>query len=444
MSAGFPNFYMVTGPGSPSVLSNMAVSIEQHIDWIADCIDTLRRDGYDTIEPTPPAEAGWVQYVNDYGDITLYPRANSWYMGANVPGKPRVFLPFVGGVDRYRKICDEVAANGYLGFALDGPAGSTRSEVVVRRIQPDVELVLEAMEALELPPIETLTVDEARAFIVESNALRPPGPDVGEIVDGRLDGADGELDYRLYRPPTPGPHPIVAYFHGGGWVLGSADSDDPLCRDLCVRADAIIVSVNYRHAPEARFPAAADDGLAAVRWIADHAEELGGIPGRLAVCGWSAGGNVAAVTCQLARDAGGPEILGQVLLNPVVDCDMTRPSYVENADGYILTEPLMRWFWDHYADPDDRTDPKASPIRAASLAGLPPALVVTSEFDPLRDEGAAYAEALAAAGVEARHLPNRGQIHTSITAVDVVLTGADARAEMAGALRGFLGAPVLA
>jgi cation diffusion facilitator CzcD-associated flavoprotein CzcO/acetyl esterase/lipase len=441
-SVGFPNFFMVTGPGSPSVLSNMAVSIEQHVEWIAGCIDTMRREGYTTIEPTDAAEAGWVQYVNDFGDITLYPRANSWYMGANVPGKPRVFLPFVGGVDRYRAICDEVAEHGFLGFALDGPGGSTRNEDVVRRVQPDVELVLEAMEALALPPLETLSVDDARAFIEASSTMRPPGPDVGEIVDGRLDGAEGELDYRLYRPPTVGPHPIVAYFHGGGWVLGSADSDDPFCRDLCVRADVVVVSVNYRHAPEARFPAAADDGFAAVRWIADHADELGGIPGRLAVCGWSAGANVAAVTCQLARDAGGPAILGQVLVNPVVDCDMTRASYVENADGYVLTVALMQWFWDHYADPDDRRDPKASPIRAASLTGLPPALVVTSEFDPLRDEGAAYAAALADAGVEARHLPNRGQTHTSLVAVDLVISAEPTRAEIARALRSFLLAAV--
>ena len=140
-----------------------------------------------------------------------------------------------------------------------------------------------SLAALNLPPLESMTVDDARAFVVQSAANRPPGPDVGEVIDGTLPGAVGELAYRLYRPPTTGPHPIVVYFHGGGWVLGDATSDDPLCRDLCVRTDAIIVSTNYRHAPEHRFPAAVDDGLAAVRWISDNAAALGGIPGQLAV-----------------------------------------------------------------------------------------------------------------------------------------------------------------
>ena len=196
-------------------------------------------------------------------------------------------------------------------------------------------------------------------------------------------------------------------------MLGSHDSDDPFCRDLCVRSDAIIVSVNYRHAPEARFPAAAEDAFAAVQWIAAHAAELGGIPGQLAVAGWSAGGNVAAVACQLARDAGGPDIVGQLLLTPVTDC-RPEPSLLSRRtrDGYVLTAPVMEWFWDHYADPADRSDPKASPLRG-DLSDLPPALIVTAEFDPLRDEGAAYAEALAAAGVPVRHLTARGHIHTS-------------------------------
>ena len=200
-----------------------------------------------------------------------------------------------------------------------------------------------------------------------------------------LDAATGRLDYRLYRPASEGPHPIVAYFHGGGWVLGSATSDDPLCRDLCVRSDSIIVSVNYRHAPEAKFPAAVDDGFAALQWIANHTTELGGVPGLLAVAGWSAGGNVAAVACQMARDSGGPLISGQLLLTPVTDSDMSRASYVENGEGFILTAPLMKWFWDQYADESQRSDPKASPLRAASLAGLPPTTIVTAEFGRSRD-----------------------------------------------------------
>jgi acetyl esterase/lipase len=266
---------------------------------------------------------------------------------------------------------------------------------------------------------------------------------VGEVVDGTLPGADGTaLEYRLYRPASPGPHPIVAYFHGGGWVLGSHTSDDALCRDLCVQSDAVFVSVNYRHAPEARFPAAVDDGLAAVQWISKHAEELGGVPGQLAVAGWSAGANVATVTTQQAKLAGGPAIMGQVLLNPATDGAMDTPSYTENADGYILTRGLMEWFWDFYCDPEDRLDPKASPLRADDLSGLPPAMIVTCQFDPLRDEGDAYAAALADAGVPVRHVQCEGQTHTSLGMVGALVTGAYARTEMADALRQFFGVSV--
>jgi cation diffusion facilitator CzcD-associated flavoprotein CzcO/acetyl esterase/lipase len=438
MTRGFPNFFMITGPGSPSVLSNMVVSIEQHADWVSDCLEHMRAERLEVIEPTAVAEAGWVQHVNDCADITLFPRAESWYMGANVPGKPRVFLPYVGGVDRYRTACDEVVQRDYLGFAFEGPGGARCTDGVVSRLQLDVAVLLDLVAEAGLPSLETLPVEQARALSVVMAADRPPGPAVGDVTDGELAGAAGPLPYRRYRPTSPGPHPIVVYFHGGGWVLGGLDSDDPFCRDLCVRSDAIVVSVNYRHAPEARFPAAVEDGFAAVRWVAEHAAALGGDPERLAVCGWSAGGNVAAVVCQKARDAGGPSIAGQVLVTPVVDCDTARASYVENGEGYLLTAAMMRWFWDQYADPADRVRPEASPLRASDLSGLPPALVVTCEFDPLRDEGAAYAAALAGAGVEARHLPCRGQIHTSVPAVDAILSADHAREEIGAALRRFL------
>jgi cation diffusion facilitator CzcD-associated flavoprotein CzcO/acetyl esterase/lipase len=439
-TVGFPNLFLITGPGSPSVLSNMAVSIEQHVDWVSNCIAHMRSEGLDEIEATPAAETGWVQHVNDYADLTLFPQANSWYIGANVPGKPRVFLPYIGGVDRYRKACEEVVDRGYLGFAFKGSKKTRRNDGVIRRLRPDVAVLLETIDALKLPALETLTVPAARSLVAAMGAGRPPGPDVGEIVDGVLQGAAGKLPYRLYRPKSKGPHSIVGYFHGGGWVLGAADSDDPFCRDLCVRADAIVVSVGYRHAPEDRFPAAALDAFAAVKWIDAHAARLGAKPGGLAVCGWSAGGNLAAVACQLARGAGGPHIAGQVLVNPVTDWDLSSGSGVENAEGYVLTGALMQWFWDHYADLHSRKDPNASPLRAKDFSRLPPALIVTCEFDPLRDQGAAYANALAAAGVASRHLPCRGHIHTSLMAVDLIASGAAARAEMAAALRGFWGA----
>ena len=438
-SVGFPNLFMITGPGSPSVLSNMMVSIEQHVDWIRDTLVEMREQGWETIEPTPVAEEGWRVHCGDCADITIFQETDSWYMGANVPGKPRVLFPYIGGVGRYRTICDDVRKNGYLGFELSGAGKKSRNDGIVRQVQPDVDTVLEMMGQLGLPPIESMSPTEARAFSEASSAMRPPGPEVGEMVDGTLPGADGPLEYRLYRPATKGPHPIVVYFHGGGWVFGSHVSDDPLCRDMCVKADVIMVSVNYRHAPEARFPAAADDGFAALQWVAANAEKLGGSADRIAVAGWSAGGNVAAVVAQLARDNGGPALRGQLLLTPVTDGSRQHQSHLDNADGYILTKSLMEWFWNHYADAADRSHPKASPLLAADLSGLPPAMVITAQFDPLRDEGDAYAKAMAAAGVPVRHLRARGHIHTSITMVDALPSSAPPRAEMAEGLRSFFG-----
>jgi acetyl esterase/lipase len=360
-----------------------------------------------------------------------------------MPGKPKVFLPYIGGVGAYRRACQEVADKDLLGFRLDGPAGTRCNDGVIRRVQPDVAVVLDLIASLGLPPMETMSPADARAFSEATAATMPPGPAVGEIADAVLPGPAGDLAYRVYRPPSAGPHPLIAYFHGGGWVLGSEKSDDPFCRDLCVRTGAAVISVNYRHAPEDRFPGAVQDAFAAVQWIAANAESLGGIPGQLAVAGWSAGGGLAAVTCQLARDAGGPGITSQLLLTPVTDSDLNRPSYTENGEGYILTAPLMQWFWDHYADEADRANLMAAPLRG-TLAGLPPAVIVTAEFDPLRDEGQAYAEALAAAKVPVRHIKARGHVHTSLTMVDAVISGAPVRAEMAQALRSLQPASVRA
>ncbi|SIN83691.1 Predicted flavoprotein CzcO associated with the cation diffusion facilitator CzcD [Parasphingorhabdus marina DSM 22363] len=432
---GFPNFFMITGPGSPSVMTNMVLSIEQHVEWIADCLGYMADNNLSVIEPTATAENGWVDYVTATADMTLFPKAKSWYMGANVPGKPRVCLPYLGGAAAYRRACDDVAADDYLGFRFDGSEGSQCNDGLVRRQQPDVVALLEALAEMELPPFETLSAQDAREVSVAMNAANPPGPAVGEVADGKFPGAASELDYRLYRPDTAGPHPVAVYFHGGGWVLGDHASDDAFCRDLCVNSDSIIISANYRHGPEDRFPAAADDGFAALQWVADNAESLGGIPGELAVCGWSAGGNIAAVVSQLARDAGGPAIRGQILITPVVDGTDDSPSMTENAEGFVLTKALMDWFWDHYADPSERSDPRASPLLADSLAGLPPAFIVTGEFDPLRDQGMAYAEALAAAGTPARGIVAPGQIHTSFTAVGAIPTANGIRAEIANELK---------
>ncbi|MBR0697168.1 alpha/beta hydrolase fold domain-containing protein [Bradyrhizobium lablabi] len=439
--AGFPNLFLITGPGSPSVLSNMVVSIEQHVDWVVDQLAASRDAGFTTMEATEAAQAGWGRHMADCAMLTLHRFANSWYTGGNVSGKPRGVMPYTGGVGHYRGICNEVVSRGMLGFNLTGPNVAAQcNDGQIVRLQPDVRLVSNMLAGLKPPPVETLGAQGARAFLNQLNKSRPAGRPVGEVCGGMLQGAAGPLPYMLYRPATPGPHPIVVYFHGGGWVFGDEQSDDPFCRDICRRADMIIISVGYRHAPEHRFPAAAEDGYAATRWISEHATELGGRAGPVLVAGWSAGGNVAAVTCQLARDRGGPAIAGQLLVTPVTDCTFDRPSYVENATDYFVTRGQVYWFWDLYCSPADRTDPRASPLRG-KLEGLPPAFVATCEFDPLRDEGIAYGDALAKAGVPVEQLKAPGHLHMSFTMVDVIITGVSGRVKMARALRRFAGLP---
>ena len=178
MSAGFPNLFLITGPGSPSVLSNMTVSIEQHVDWVADCLGYVREHSLDVVEPTVAAEAGWIRHVEDFGDLTLYPRARSWYTGANVPGKPRVFLPYIGGVDTYRKVCDAVVASGYLGLRFEGPGGARCNDGVICRMQPDVQMLLDIVASLGLPRMESLDPESARALsrsLGGDAAARPAG-----------------------------------------------------------------------------------------------------------------------------------------------------------------------------------------------------------------------------------------------------------------------------
>jgi acetyl esterase len=277
-------------------------------------------------------------------------------------------------------------------------------------LAPEYQAMLAELAAQEGPSIAELSPAEGREMY---RLMRPLDPDipVGQVADRTIPGPGGTIPIRIYRPHGPGPFPVFVNFHGGGWVIGDLDTADAVCRDICRSAGCVVVSVDYRLAPEHPFPAAVEDSLAAVHWVADHMAELGG-NGALAVGGESAGGNLAAVVCQRVRDEGGPAIRFQLLLYPVVDCDLDRPSYRENGQGYLLELETMRWFWDHYVpNPGDRVHPQASPLRAPSLADLPPALVVTAEFDPLRDEGEAYAAALQAAGTPAEAVRYDGLVH---------------------------------
>ena len=433
--AGFPNLFMITGPGSPSVLSNMAVSIEQHVDWVVDRLMAMREAGLTTIEATDTAQAGWAQHMADCASLTLHRLANTWYTGANVPGKAQGVMPYTGGVGPYRSICNEVVSRGMLGFRLTGPGVAEQcNDGEVVRLQPDVRLVLGMLAEMQLPPIESLGAQGSRDFVNEFNKARPAGRPVGEVVDGTLPGADGQLPYRLYRPATPGPHPIVVYFHGGGWVFGDQQSDEPFCRDLCRRSGMIFVSVGYRHAPEHRFPAAAEDAYAATRWIADHAAELGGTAGA------GDGGGLERRRQPRGRHlpAGArprrPADLGPVAGLPGHRLHVRPPFLQRQCDGLFpdaLADVLVLGSLLFAGRPD-----RSARLAAARQTRGPASGIAWRPASSIRcaTRAIAYAEALAAAGVPVEQLKARGHFHSSLTMVDVVITGVSgARADGRGA-----------
>jgi acetyl esterase len=262
-------------------------------------------------------------------------------------------------------------------------------------------------------PMDQLSVPEARkAVMALIPKSRQPGPAL-MISNRTIPGPAEEIPIRIYTPEGKGPFPLVVFFHGGGFVVGNLDNDDGICRTLSAGAGCTLVSVDYRLAPEHKFPAAPDDCLAATRWAAQHAAEFNADPARCVLAGASAGGNLAAVTALRIRDEGGPVLGGQLLLYPVTDYHTPpTPSYLANANGYLLTRDLMVWFWQHYLkDASEANNPYASPLRAPNLSSLPPALVITAEYDPLRDEGERYAQRLQQAGVPTVQLRYGGMIH---------------------------------
>ncbi|HEV8298981.1 MAG TPA: alpha/beta hydrolase [Acidimicrobiales bacterium] len=285
-------------------------------------------------------------------------------------------------------------------------------------------LVDELSARYPAPDFSALTPDEEAAYILSSRANTSVPATGGESVAKVVDTTTGPFDVpaRVYVPDrTTLPGAVVLYFHGGGWTLGSVEMSDGLCRYVANRSGCVVVSSTYRLAPEYPFPAAADDAFDALRWVVEHASEYGADPTRIAVMGSSAGGNLAASVCVRARDEGGPPIALQVLLYPVIDSSMASKSFHNYAEGCFLTAAQMRWHWGKYApDPAQRSHPYASPAFTDDLAGLPPAIVVTAEFDPLRDEGETYAQRLIAAHVPAKMFRAKGQLHSFLTMLGVL------------------------
>ena len=281
-------------------------------------------------------------------------------------------------------------------------------------LDPQAKALFDFIGLTDAPPIETLSAPEARArFRALAEARRQMAVEpVDQVRDLKIPGPAGEIPIRVYSPKLQSPAPALIYFHGGGWVLGDLESHDHVCRALANGAECVVISVDYRLAPEHKFPAAVHDSFAATAWIAEHAEELGVDRGRIAVGGDSAGGNLAAVVSQIARDRGGPKIAYQLLIYPAADMRMSFPSIEENAGGPLLTKAAMHWFINHYLRGEgDRSDPLASPLLASNLRGLPPAFILTAECDPSRDEGGAYGKRLQETGVGARVRCYEGMPH---------------------------------
>jgi acetyl esterase len=280
-------------------------------------------------------------------------------------------------------------------------------------VDPHIAALLTMLDESGVPPIAEGSPEAGRAtYLALTHGVRTPEQvvPVGSVEDRTVPGIEGGLRARVYRPDAAGPLPTVVFFHGGGWVIGDLDTHDNMVRNVCRHAGAVVVAVDYRLAPEHPFPAATEDAVAAARWVAQHLGEFGG-DDRLGLAGDSAGGNLAAVVAQVLRDDGTP-LAAQFLVYPAVDAEGEYPSRAENAKGYFLEKDTMDWFYGHYAGAwEDAKDARLSPLHHADLAGLPPAVVVTAEYDPLRDEGQAYGDALEAAGVPATVLRYDGMIH---------------------------------
>jgi acetyl esterase/lipase len=311
-------------------------------------------------------------------------------------------------------------------------------------LDPQAQALLERIAAAGRPTLDTMNAVEARQAYRESRIpLQPDPPDVASAEDRAIPGPHGPIDIRIYRPLGSNPTealPVLVYFHGGGFTVGDLVTHDTVCRSLANAAGCALVAVDYRMGPEHKFPKAVDDCIAATRWVAAHAKELRVDADRLAVGGDSAGGNLAAVTALSARDAGSPKVVFQLLIYPTTTLQHNTPSTAALAEGYVLTFAIMKFFRAAYlSGPQDQTDWRASPLLARDHSRLPPALIITAGYDPIRDEGKAYADKLRAAGVETEYRCFEGTLHGFITMGRVLDAAGEAIHASAAALRKAFG-----
>ncbi len=309
-------------------------------------------------------------------------------------------------------------------------------------LDPQMKAMLDFANAAGPMFLRAETPEQARGkmqALLEARPVEPPP--LYRVEDRHIPGPHGEIPIRIYTSEGRVPKGVLVYFHGGGWVLGSVTTHDVLCRSIAIAAGCIVVSVDYRLAPEHKFPAAPEDCYAATKCVAANAASFGGDPNRIAVGGDSAGGNLATVVALMARDRGGPSLSFQLLFYPAISAANDTPSQKEfSEDGFVLSRADMEWFWNHYLNgPADRKNPLACPNAAGNLAGLPPALVQTASHDPLRDEGERYAEQMRKAGVKVTLTRYDGVTHGFVSFADVLDKGKAAIKEAADALRAIFG-----
>jgi acetyl esterase len=307
-------------------------------------------------------------------------------------------------------------------------------------LDPAAKVLMDQIAALGGPQLHEMSPVEARESFKAMAAMAGDAIEVARVENRTIPGPASAIPIRIYTPQGGGRLPVLVYFHGGGWVIGGLDTHDRTCRGLANAGSCVVVSVDYRLAPENAFPAAPDDCFCALQWVAANASEHGGDTDRIAVGGDSAGGNLAAVVAQMARDRNGPPVRYQLLIYPVTDSARDTASYRDNGEGYFLTGDGMAWFWQQYLpSPQEGAHPYASPLRAEDVSGLPPGLVITAEYDPLRDEGEAYAARLREAGVSVETCRYDGMIH-GFVGMGAVLSQGDEAIEKAGqVMRSALG-----
>jgi len=308
-------------------------------------------------------------------------------------------------------------------------------------VDPQTQAVLDYLAASGMPPMHAQTVADARGAMLAMGAMGGEPEPVGNVEDREVPGPEGQISIRIYTPQGKDPFPVLVFFHGGGWVIGNIESHDTVCRSLTNMANCITVSVDYRLAPEHKFPAAPEDCYAATQWVAANAAMFNGDTSRIAVGGDSAGGNLAAVVALMARDRGGPSLVYQLLIYPATDYYLPGTASIEeNAEGYLLTKDDMIWFLNHYlSGEEDTKHPYAFPLKAENLSGLAPAMVITAEFDPLRDEGEIYAFQMQKAGVTVTSRRYHGTIHGFVSLSGMIDLGKQALADAAAGLRTAFG-----